>query len=357
MTSPIERISIGLASEFRAITLNGEQARSALCTSLGTVGAVLVALTLRLDEPWWAGITAIAILQGRIAATARRSLERALGTLVGAAVGYGVAPLVDQHLLFQAACAIIVAVTVYGQEQSQASYAVLLGGVTAILVLFGTLSAPDQSLHLAVYRSLEVLTGIVVGCLVEYAIGSGAQGDELPAAPKPGVLAQPVDGDLLAIAATGGIAVALIPDIWDSLQLPGFEQTPITAFVILTASRHEPTLKALARLLGCLLGGAFGLAAMGLVADAALPWLGCLGGGLFVASFVHHGRSDASYVGHQAAIAIVLAMVQGASASTELLPAVDRVIGIVGGIAVILAMDPLLAPLQAYIRSHATDQV
>ena len=350
MAGSLDRIAQDLLAELRTLPVRSEQVRAALGTSLGAVGAVLVALTLQLDEPWWAGITAVSILQGRIAATVRRSVERVAGTVAGALAGYALAPLVDWHLLFQIGCAMIVTATVYGQERSRSSYAILLAGVTAILVLFGTLANPSASLHLAVYRTLEVMTGIVVGCLVEYAIGSGA-GDEPPGAEKPGVFTGPVDADLLAIAVTGGIAVSLIPDIWETLQLPGFSQTPITAFVIVTANRHEPGLKAFGRILGCLLGGLYGLAVMGAVTDDFVLWLVCLAAGLFVASFVLHGKGDASYVGQQAAIAILLAMVQGTAASTDLLPAVDRLIGIVGGIAVILALDPLLIPLRLTVIS------
>lgn len=350
MADHLARIARDLADEAHTLARRGEQFRAALCTSLGATAAVLLALALHLDNPWWAGITVVSILQGRIAATLRRSLERVVGTFAGAVAGYALTPLIDRHLLFQIGCAVIVAATVYGQERSRASYAVLLAGITAILVLFGTLASPGDGLHFAVYRFLEVLTGIVVGCGVEYAIGSGA--GAAADAEKPGMFARPIDADLLAVAVTGGIAVALIPDVWETFQLPGFAQTPITALVIVTASRHEPGLKAINRILGGLLGGLYGLLAMALVADDLLIWVAALAGGLLLASIVLHGRGDASYAGQQAAIAVLLAMVQGPAATTDILPAIDRLAGILGGIAFVLALDPLLAPLRVAIGSR-----
>ncbi|GJD53155.1 p-hydroxybenzoic acid efflux pump subunit AaeB [Methylobacterium crusticola] len=349
MAGGLGRIAQDLLALRRMSAYRESRVRLAACTGLGGAGSVLLALALDLDEPWWAGITVVSILQGQVAATARRSLERAVGTGIGAAVAYALAPTVDHHLLFQLACAAVVIATVYGQERSPASYAVLLAGVTALLILFGTLAAPGQSLHLAVYRALEVLTGIAVGCLVDYVIGPTSA----PQAPKPaapGILARPVDADLLALAVVGGLIVALIPDIWETFQLPGLSQTPITAFVVVTAIRHDPWAKGVGRVVGCLLGGAYGLCAMSLVADAFLPWLACLAGGLFLAGMLQHGQGEAAYAGQQGAIALLVAMVQGPAASANVLPAVDRLAGIGGGIVAVTLLGAVLEPLRLWLR-------
>ena len=72
------------------------------------------------------------------------------------------------------------------------------------------------------------------------------------------------------------------------------------------------------------MGGLFGVASIGLVTDAMLPWLACLGLGLYLAAYLQHGGGAAAYAGHQAAIAIILVMVQGPAATSDLTPAVDR---------------------------------
>jgi uncharacterized membrane protein YccC len=159
------------------------------------------------------------------------------------------------------------------------------------------------------------------------------------------VFTLPVDRELATIAITGGIAIALIPLIWETLQLPGLGQTPITAFVILIAMRQEPAWRALTRVVGCTLGGTYGLLVMHFVGDAFVPWLVLLFVGVVLAGHVLHGKGDASYVGQQAGIAIVVSMVQGLAPSGDITPAVNRLVGVFGGVLVVSICQPLLAPL------------
>ena len=56
------------------------------------------------------------------------------------------------------------------------------------------------------------------------------------------------------------------------------------------------------------------------------------------------GKGDAAYVGLQAAVAIIAAMIQGEGPSSDIAPAVNRLIGVFGGIAVVSICHPLLAP-------------
>jgi uncharacterized membrane protein YccC len=313
---------------------------------------VLLALALNLANPWWAGISAISILQSERRSTVRRALDRMLGTVIGALVALCLAPLVAWHIPFALACAAVAGFTLYGQERSDHSYAVLLGGVTALLVLFGTLQEPSQALHLAVYRTFEVVAGIVAGSIVSYVLHpAGDVAVLMPA--KPGIFARPVDKELLGVALLGALAIAVIPHIWTAFDLPALGQTPITAFVVMTALRGEPHLKALARLVGCGMGGLFGLVAMGAVGGSVVPWLLWLGLGLYVASFLQHGGGDASYVGQQAAIALVMAMVTGEAASPDLTPAIDRLVGVAGGVIIVTLVAAIFGPLRLYLFDRA----
>jgi len=167
------RISRDLAREARALEFSSRQAQLAACASLGGVGAVLLALALHLDNPWWAGISAISVLQAERRATIRRAAERVLGTLIGAAVGVVLAPLVAWHIPFDIACATVAGLTIYAQERTTRGYAVLLGGVTTLLVLFGTLQSPTQALHLGVYRGLEIGAGVLAASPLDWCHDAG----------------------------------------------------------------------------------------------------------------------------------------------------------------------------------------
>jgi Fusaric acid resistance protein-like len=219
---------------------------------------------------------------------------------------------------------------------------VLLGAVTVVLVMFGALEAPTEGFRLAVTRSIEIMVGVGVSYLVQVALAPAAR--PAPVGAKPGIFADPVDEDLLAIAVTGGLAVACIPLIWEALDLPGLGQTPITAFVILLAMRRGPAWVAVNRVVGCVLGGAFGLLCMRLAGDAFAVWILLLFGGLYVCCYVKERDGEASYTGHQAAIAVIMSMVQGLAPSQDILPAIERLVGMIGGIVVVVVAQAVAAP-------------
>ncbi len=343
MADLLSRLAGALADDVRALTRPGPRDRAALRTALAAVMAALVALALHIDDPEWAAITALAVVQSDAAATWSRSVDRILGTLAGALIGYLAAATIADHVIFLAIVAGCTAFSIYGQERVEHGYAMLLGGVTVLLIVFGSLTAPEDALNLALYRALAIIIGVVVACVIDYALAEPGMSPQ--AAGKPGIWARPIDRDLAAVAITGGIAIGLIPLIWETLDLPGLGQTPITAFFIMIAMRQEPVWRALTRIAGCLLGGIYGLVAMHLVGGSFLPWVATMFAGIYVATHVQHGNGDAAYVGQQAAMVIVLAMIQGSAASPDILPALDRLIGIVGGLVVVAFCQLLFAPL------------
>jgi uncharacterized membrane protein YccC len=346
--NPLTRLTDDLAGDFRELTLSGPRANAALRSAVATTVAVLIALALHLDNPYWAGISGVVLVQSDRAATLARSVDRIIGTIAGAAIGYFGAGLAQDHLAFLTLVGGYTAFAIYGQERVQHGYAMLLSGITMVLILFGTLAEPGKALDLAVYRGLEILVGVFVACAVDYALAPAAQLDA-PLPPKPGIFVRPIDHELAAIAITGGIAMMLIPLVWEALDLPGLGQTPITAFVILIALRQEPGWRAVTRGAGCLFGGLWALAAMHIVGGEFLPWLLMLFTGLYFAAHINQGKGDAAYVGMQAGIAIVVSMVQGQGASADIVPAINRLVGVFGGVIVVSICQPLLVPLVGWI--------
>jgi uncharacterized membrane protein YccC len=282
------------------------------------------------------------LVQSDRAATVARSIDRIIGTMLGATIGYLGAGLAADHLAFLALVGGGTAFTLYAQDRAEHGYAFLLSGITMVLILFGSLATPDKALELAVYRGFEILVGVFAACAVDYAL---APPSTLAAViPKPGIFAPPLDRELAAIAISGGIAIIIIPLVWETLDLPGLSQTPITAFVILVAMRQEPGWRALTRAVGCLFGGIWGLAALHIVGDAFLPWLLTLFLGLYLAAHINQGNGDAAYVGMQGGIAIVVTMVQGWGVSPDIDSAFERLVGVFGGVIVVSLCQPLLTP-------------
>jgi hypothetical protein len=84
-----------------------------------------------------------------------------------------------------------------------------------------------------------------------------------------------------------------------------------------------------------------------LVGDNTVLWLLLLFFGLYIFSHIKHGNAELSYSGHQAAVAAILSMVQGDSASPDILPAISRLVGMMGGIIVVIGAAALIEPLVA----------
>lgn len=345
-----ERLGSALRREVGVLSFSGPTASLAFRTTLSCVLSMLLAMALHLDNPYWAGITGLAIIQKEFTASFARSVDRVLGTMVGAAVGYFGAHFVADHLIFLLMCGGSTAFGIYALERTSHGYAALLGAITVILVMFGSLATPEAALTIAVYRGLEIIVGVAVAFAVDALMAPAAS--PKPAAAKPGIFTTPVDKDLLITAVTGGIAISLVPVIWESLQLPGLGQTPVTAFVILVMMRREPAWAAVNRVAGCVVGGAYGLFCMRYVGDDIIPWLALLFFGLYVACHVKHGDGDAAYTGHQAGIAVIMSMVQGLGPSPDILPAIERLVGIIGGLVVVIVAHALILPLVARIASR-----
>ncbi len=71
--------------------------------------------------------------------------------------------------------------------------------------------------------------------------------------------------------------------------------------------------------------------------------------GLYLAAHINQGKGDAAYVGMQAGIAIVIGMVQGQGVSSDIAPAINRLVGVFGGVLVVSICQPLLAPLVGWV--------
>jgi uncharacterized membrane protein YccC len=341
--SIVERLKQEITTEVGAISFSGATAGLAFRAALAGMLAIVVAMAINLDAPYWAGITAFGMVRQDVAATLTRSFDRILGTIAGAAIGFVAAATVSDHVIFATLCLVIVSFTLYAQARAEHGYAVLLVGVTALLVMFGSLSTPDAALSLAVYRGLEIIVGAAAASLVDVLTADRASPERDP--PKPGVFSTPVDEEQLVAAVTAGLAIASVPSLWNGLELPGLGQTPITAFVIMIAIQRDPYWTAATRAIGCLAGGIYGLLCLAIVGDSFFLWIGLLFLGLYLSGHILHRGGEASYVGHQSGVAVILAMVEGPAPSPDILPAIDRLVGIFGGIVLVAVFQSLLSPL------------
>ena len=154
-------VGVGLPrSALAAAASRKTEWRHAIRVSCAVVAAYALATLLRLPQGYWAVFTAVIIVQGSLGATITASIERLMGTVVGAAVGAGAAML---HARWPEAGGPILAVTAALLAFLAAVRpAFKVAPITAVIMLIGTTTHLDP-LVAAVLRVAEITVGSVVG--------------------------------------------------------------------------------------------------------------------------------------------------------------------------------------------------
>src|SRR5262249_53351174 len=83
----LREIPGALANELRSLQLRGTRGLEAAEAAASVTLAVLAALALHSDEPWWAGITAFMVTRASPSLAVSRGVMRIAGSIVGAIAG------------------------------------------------------------------------------------------------------------------------------------------------------------------------------------------------------------------------------------------------------------------------------
>lgn len=126
--------------------------------------ALYIAMSVGLDHPSWAMATVYVVAQPLMGSLRSKALFRLFGTFIGAAMTVILVPnLVNQPELLCVALALWSGLCVYLAvlDRTPRSYVFVLGGYTAALIGFPSVTAPDQVWDVAVARVEEVSLGII----------------------------------------------------------------------------------------------------------------------------------------------------------------------------------------------------
>lgn len=348
-------LPIRIVAALGELTLRGPRARHALTSSLSVGCALTLAFWLHLDAPYWAGITAYVCVQANQPASVRRVLHRVLGTICGAVIALTLFSATAYNhaatmlLLFSAGT-----IGILGSLLSEYSYAWLLGGITAIMVILGALDDPGQAPALALLRSEEITLGSLAALAVSVMLLPNTPG---PAPRAPGW--RSLFGDhwhALDHSIRTGICVALVPVLWDAFSLPDLNQMAISIGAIMAVPEltGDPardnkaiTERAVQRMGGCLLGGIAGLIMVHL--SGSWPyvfWLLVIMGAAYIAAELQTSPQLLTVAGPQAAVAVILTMVQGDGPALSLTPGLERIAGMMGALALLFTVNLLFPPHQ-----------
>jgi len=315
--------------------------RQGLAVALSVLAAVAVSGFAGFEDPWWAAISAWAVANADRTQVFAKAMMRAFGTVAGCALGFLLASSFgEQPLLMLIAMFGIGAIGTRRRfGGTRYGYAWVLFAVTAVMMLFADLTAPDALYLFAINRAYEILTGVFCA-MVAGAVLAPAPGTPPPSATDVATH----DFDLTRLSLIGGLLPVVVALVWRQLELPAANQIAISSLVVLDRDLAASHIRGGQRLAGCLVGGLAGLLIAGVGVDNIWLWAIALGGGLFVFSRAHLGGGPDAYFGTQAGVAFILALVTGLGPPTSVIPAFDRLVGITFGVAIAIGLAHLLAP-------------
>jgi uncharacterized membrane protein YccC len=157
------------------------------------------------------------------------------------------------------------------------------------------------------------------------------------------------------------LSITILASLTYVLHLPGFAQAMVTAIAVLivppglAADRtRQPVMeKMVQRVAGCMIAGVLAVVLLPLMQGQAVLCMLALSIGVWAGCHVQTGREGASYVGRQFTIAFIMVFVQDHHWSSDPLPALMRLSGILIGIAVLAAV--MLATSRLYIPPMPQD--
>lgn len=131
-------------------------------TAIAAVASVAVARFFRLPETYWAPLTTLVITQSSLGAALSVSIERFIGTVLGAAVGAIVASRFRPNLLVFGACVFILGLLSAAMHSDRSAYR--FAALTVAIVLLVPHTEPGW--RVALHRFAEVCIGIGVALVL-----------------------------------------------------------------------------------------------------------------------------------------------------------------------------------------------
>lgn len=337
-----------MEQELRALVTPGSRMADEIACVISVLLAIALAQMAGARMVSWAAVSALVLLKSDTLETLTRGAMRLAGTAAGAGLALAILPLASASTAIASlSAALIGALGLYGMLTGRRAYAWLLFGLTYEIILFDKLAHPDlDTLDLARTRLIEVGAG-TVACV---AVSMGAMllsGRDWLVNRKPRPDRMRWNPQAARHAMQAGLALALLPPIYAMSRLPELSGAAITILAVMivpVAGLGQSGLvpvsrRLLHRAIGCISGGMLAIAVLLLARDNPVLIIAGTGLGLMIGRHLETGGQATNYVGLQFSIALLTALVPDSYRHIEPGLAVDRLVGIMVGMAL---LEPVL---------------
>jgi uncharacterized membrane protein YccC len=314
--------------------------RHSIITAASCLLAAMFVFFFHCDNPWWGVISAWVISSADFHQSSLKAMLRVAGTLAGYFVGLICASLTEGEPIWQAlALFLIGAIGMTMRFRSKFAYAWVIGSATAFILVVLDLTEPGSIYETAQYRLYEIISGVVAAWLCArllrplLGLSSGVKEVEPTTSAGPSINLTP--SELRMLIVVGGSVPVITTLLWSWFHLPSLVQAIVTVLVTLDRNIATAQNRVTQRVLGCVLGGAVGLVAAEFATSSLFAWSVILFGGIFLFSRLHLSTGPFSYVGTQAGVAFILAVVTGNNPPDIIGPVIGRIAGMTGGVLVV----------------------
>jgi uncharacterized membrane protein YccC len=313
--------------------------RHSIITAASCWLAAMFVFFLHCDNPWWGVISAWVISSADFHQSSLKAMLRVAGTFGGYFVGLICASLTEGEPIWQALVLFLIgAIGMTMRFRSKFSYAWVIGSATAFILVVLDLTEPGSIYETGQYRLYEIISGVVAAWLcarvLRPLLGLSSQVKETEAI-STGSLVDLTPSELKMLIVAGGLVPVITTLLWSWFHLPSLVQAIVTVLVTLDRNVATAQNRVTQRVLGCVLGGAVGLVAAAFATSSLFVWSVILFGGIFLFSRLHLSTGRFSYVGTQAGVAFILAIVTGNNPPDVIGPVIGRIAGMTGGVLVV----------------------
>ncbi len=315
---------------------------------LSVLLAIVLAHLVGAQNISWAALSGYMVTRSHVADSLLRGTLRIIGTAFGAGLSLITVPAIENVWpLCSLAGAAVGGAALYGAMTSRRSYAWLFTGLTFEMVLLDKLGHPNLAVTaFAATRMLEVGSGTAASIIISTLSALTARRR------WPGVRTPPpqqIGWQPLAFRHAGeaAIALAFLPPLAVLLGIRETAQGAISIMAVmmvpissLGVSGLMPVSRKLAeRIVGCLAGAAPAALVLFLAHGDPVVMIVGTAAGVLIGRHIENGSHSHVYVGTQFTLAILVTLVPDNYTDAAIAPSLDRLLGILIGMALI---EPVL---------------